>query len=110
MKNRRIKKKWSIHEHVYHLYESQKMMMERFKVFKRAINPEFLPYLLGSTSTPTDHLITMDMAASMKGFAKDRMHRINYVKTFTKEDWGNQGSHPEYIVYSQNIFKTYHAT
>ena len=104
LKIRRIKNKWSIHEHVCHLYESQKMMMERFRIFKRTKNPEFIPYLPGSASTPDDYLINLDMSASLESFIKDRLELIEYLKSFSKDDWENQGVHPEYINYTPAIF------
>jgi len=104
LKTRRIKDKWSIHEHVCHLYESQIMMSERFRKFKTVKNPEFIPYLPGSSNIPDDYLHKLDMQKCLEGFKKDRIDLIKYLHTFTEDEWENRGFHPEYKIYSSAIF------
>jgi len=104
LKTRRIKNKWSIHEHVCHLYESQKMMIKRFRVFKSTNNPKFVPYLPGSPETPDNNLQKMDMQMCKTGFKKDRNELITFLQTFTEVDWENRGGHPEYKVFTPAIF------
>ena len=96
--------KWCIHEHACHLYESQLMMMERFKIFKDVRNPSFTPYLPGSLQTPDSNLLVMDLHKSLEDFNTDRKELVKYLTTFTAEDWGNEGIHPEYSIYTPAIF------
>ena len=104
LKQHRIAGKWSIHEHVCHLYDAQKMMLERFKVFKTVQNPSFSPYLPGSENTPSTHLLDLDMDECLDAFEKDRKELINFLALFSKEDWENEGHHPEYSRFSAAIF------
>ncbi len=95
LKERRIKGKWSIHEHAVHLPEAQTMIIERFKRFQREKNPEFIPYLPGDTVSD-DYLIDLDLQASLKKFRIGRKKMIDLLKDFSVEDWTNEGKHPEY--------------
>jgi len=69
-KVRRIKGKWSIHEHACHLAEAQRMIIGRFKRFKQE--------------------------KKLADFRKNRLVMIDILKNYTSEDWHNEGSHPEY--------------
>ncbi len=104
LKSRRIKGKWSIHEHVCHLAEAQSMMIERFRTFKTVKNPAFQPYLPGTSTTPDDYLMLMDFQESLVKIKNDRIEMISFLETFSEEDWQNQGSHPEYKAFSADIF------
>lgn len=94
-KQRRIPGKWSIHEHAVHLEEAQKMIIERFKRFQQEENPVFEPYLPGTTVSD-DYLIDLDLATSLADFRKNRQEMIDLLRTFTTEQWTNEGTHPEY--------------
>ena len=95
LKLRRIPGKWSIHEHAVHLEEAQKMIIQRFHRFKQEKNPEFIPYLPGTT-VPDDYLMDLDLEESLASFRKNRLELIELLKTFSNEDWTNEGKHPEY--------------
>lgn len=103
-KNKRIPEKWCIHEHTCHLYDAQKMMIDRFNIFKATKRPSFTPFLPGTNDTPDDHLIDMDLKTSLEGFRTDRKSMVALLKTFTVEDWGNEATHPEYIQYNPKLF------
>lgn len=104
LKQKRIPGKWCIHEHACHLKDAQGMMRNRFQIFKNTPNPVFEPFLPGSDSTPDNHLINMDLDSSVKSFTEDRKELINFLETFTDEDWENEGTHPEYRRYTPAIF------
>ncbi len=104
LKIRRIPGKWCIHEHVCHLYLAQPMMIRRFKSFKENKNPEFIPYLPGTAETPDDPLMKMELGECLEGFENDRKTMIQLLNTFSKEDWENEGRHPEYIKFTPEIF------
>jgi len=70
-KVRRIKGKWSIHEHACHLAEP-------------------------GTTVPDDNLAKMDLQEQLADFRKNRLVMIDILKNYTSEDWHNEGSHPEY--------------
>ena len=109
LKLRRIKAKWSIHEHACHLAEAQKMMLERFQTFKTVKNPVFQPYLPGTSDTPDDHLLKLDLHKSLKQFMIDRVTMVNYLETFLEHDWQNEGLHPEFKKFNADIFTSpYH--
>jgi len=95
LKVRRIKGKWSIHEHACHLAEAQRMIIGRFKRFKQEKNPTFVPYLPGKT-VPDDNLAKMDLQEQLADFRKNRLVMIDILKNYTKEEWLNEGNHPEY--------------
>ena len=104
LKKRRKTGKWSIHEHACHLCESQKMMIERFKVFKFTTNPRFDPYLPGTAETPDDVLLHMDLQSSLQIFRKDRKKLIDLLHAFDENDWNKEAIHPEYIKFTPAIF------
>ena len=95
LKIRRIKGKWSIHEHACHLAEAQRMTIGRFKRFKQEKNPTFVPYLPGTT-VPDDNLAKMDLQEQLADFRANRQVMIDLLRSYSAEDWSNEGSHPEY--------------
>ncbi len=95
LKERRIKGKWSIHEHAVHLPEAQEMIIERFKRFQQEENPVFTPYLPGNTVSD-DYLIDLDLQESLKKFRLGRRKMVELLKDFSAKDWSNEGKHPEY--------------
>ncbi len=95
LKIRRIKGKWSIHEHACHLAEAQRMIIGRFKRFKQEKNPTFVPYLPGTT-VPDDNLAKMDLPEQLADFRANRQVMVDLLRSYTEADWSNEGSHPEY--------------
>lgn len=104
LKLKRRPGKWSIHENACHLAEVHRMMIERFKLFKTVRNPVIKPYLPGSTETPDDYLMDLDLHDCLGRFRKDRAIMLDLLQTFSEEDWTNPGSHPEYIKFNPEIF------
>ena len=96
LKERRIKGKWSIHEHAVHLPEAQEMIIQRFHRFKNEKQPVFVPYLPGDTVSD-DYLIDLDLQASLQKFREGRKEMVDLLKGFSEKEWNNEGSHPEYI-------------
>lgn len=97
--------KWCIHEHVCHLFEAQHMMLERFKTLKSVKNPSFKPYLPGTSEIATSSkLIDMNMEKCLTGFKHERIKLLEFLKFYTKDDWKNEGIHPEYVQYNPAIF------
>ena len=95
LKIRRIKGKWSIHEHSVHLAEAQEMIIERFNRFKQEKNPVFVPYLPGDTVSD-DYLIDLGLQKSLRKFRTDRKKLVEILKGFSPAEWKNEGIHPEY--------------
>lgn len=103
LRERRIKGKWSIHEHVCHLDVSQEMIIERFNVFKTQQNPKFETYLPGKNIND-DHLIEMNLEQSLHDFGKGRAELLLLLSSFKDEDWSNEGHHPEYTIFNAATF------
>lgn len=103
LKAKRIKGKWSIHEHAVHLPEAQEMIIERFKIFQREKHPTFVPYLPGNTVSD-DYLIDLDLNISLEKFRAGRQELITLLKSFSTRDWANEGSHPEYIKMNPKVW------
>jgi len=105
LKVKRQAGRWCIHEHVCHLFEALHMMLERFKTFKRVKNPSFKPYLPGTNDVAASStLIDMNMDKCLIGFKRERMKLLELLKSYDKDDWKNEGSHPEYVRYNPAIF------
>lgn len=102
LKVRRIKGKWSIHEHVCHLAVVQPMLHDRLVRFKNEEAPEFKPYLPG-VNVQDDDLIEMDMRQCLLDFEYHRKRLIELIKGFDRNIWAKKGKHPEYKVYSPTI-------
>ena len=103
LKERRIFGKWSIHEHAVHLPEAQEMIIKRFNRFKKEKNPVFQPYLPGNTVSD-DYLIDLDLTTSLDKFRKGRKEMVSLLKTFSQDDWNNEGRHPEYKMINARLW------
>ncbi len=102
LKDRRIKGKWSIHEHACHLMDVQPMLIKRLKTFKREPNPVFQPYLPGTTDS-ADHLLTLDLTESLAKFLAYREEMVVLVKGFSWDELQRQGKHNEYKCYTPHL-------
>ncbi len=102
LKNRRVKGKWTIHEHIVHLAEAEKMIYQRFISFKRSIRPNFSNYSPDET-VDVGNLMKRDLSQEIEDFDKHRKNTVDLVKTFTAEDWSKKATHQEYIEYSAYI-------
>ena len=98
-KKRRIKNKWSIHEHACHIIDVQTMLIQRFKKFKNEQHPVFKPYLPGKTVSK-DHLMDLDLEEMLSKFKGYREELVDMVRGFSKKEWDRSGSHDEYEEYT----------
>ena len=101
-RKRRIKGKWSIHEHACHIVDVQPMLIRRFEQFKNEENPVFQPYLPGQT-VPADHLLEMDLEEKLSAFPGLRQELIHLVRGFSRAEWEKNGIHEEYERYTPRI-------
>ena len=99
---RRIPSRWSIHENVCHLAETQDMIYDRLVTFKNADYPFFEPFLPGETNSE-EHLKDMNLIKCLRHFRKVRARQIELAKTFKPEDWYKKASHPQYKQYDTKI-------
>lgn len=102
LKERRKTGKWSIHENVCHLAGAEKMLIERFMIFKNEKNIKFEPYLPGK-NVSDDHLISLDMHEEFDSFSKLRAEMVEFLGTYDQETWYKNAEHPEYFEYNPYI-------
>ena len=95
--------KWTIHQHCCHLADSQNMMNKRFLRFKTEESPVFLPYLPGKQQS-VDYLINLNLAKSLEEFHIKRKEMLSILNSFQENDWIKTGSHPEYRIFTPEIF------
>ncbi|MDC8004693.1 DinB family protein [Aureisphaera galaxeae] len=98
----RITGKWTLHEHVCHLAEAEKMIYDRFQTFKNDPNPNFTPYLPGETVTEED-LIHRDLEVALSDFEMLRAQTVQLVGSFGADVWSKKAVHPEYERYDAHI-------
>ncbi|MCP5050347.1 MAG: DinB family protein [bacterium] len=102
LNERRIKGKWSIHEHACHLMEVQPMLIKRFETFKREPNPVFKPFIPDDVEED-HHLMKMDLKDSLAKFGTYREEMAVLLKGFSGEELQKQGKHPEYKIYTPHL-------
>lgn len=99
LKQRRIRGKWSIHEHACHLASIHPLMMRRLRLFQEQDAPEIRPFLPGDTD-PDDHLIHEDLGGALDSYAADRRDFVALGRSLSPEILGRRARHPEYDVYT----------
>ncbi len=102
LKQRRIKNKWTIHEHICHLAEAEGMIHNRFQEFKNNPAPVFDAYLPES-NIKTDQLLDLDLNVQMQRFKRVRGLTVDLVKSFNQLIWDRQAIHEEYDDYGAYI-------
>ena len=102
LKKKRIKNKWSIHEHVCHLVEAEQMIFARFQDFYTLNVLKFHPYLPDKTVS-SNHFLEVDLKKSLEDFKNLRASLIELVKTFDDSIWLKKAKHPEYYKYDAYI-------
>ncbi len=102
LKQKRIKGKWSIHEHACHLAQAEKMIYERFEVFEKEERPVFLPYIPGKT-IPVGHLLQLDLNIELNSFFNLRKRMVELLNGFSEDIWHKKANHHEYNEYSSYI-------
>ncbi|MCE9498967.1 MAG: DinB family protein [Leptospira sp.] len=103
LKVKRIRNKWSAHEHACHLAEAQPMMISRFKRFRDEENITIQPYIPGKT-TPAGELMEKNLEDSLNMFATLRTQLLSLIRNLDSSIWVKKISHPEYIEYNPYIF------
>lgn len=101
-KVRRIREKWTIHEHACHLSEVESMMYDRLLSFKNADYPAFQPFLPG-TNVDDEHLLSMDLDEALERYTRQRFETVQLTRSFDQEVWQKEASHPEYEHYTAKI-------
>lgn len=94
--------KWTIHEHVCHLSQAEKMIGERFEKFHDDPAPEFHPYLPGTTE-PDDQLIKLDMQRELDVLESARSELVSRLQSFDPAVWSKKAVHDEYYDYDPLI-------
>ncbi|MBX2840847.1 MAG: DinB family protein [Flammeovirgaceae bacterium] len=103
LKERRIKGKWSIHEHACHLVDVQQMINARFIKFRDEEKPEVKPYLPG-TNVADDFLMELPLKETVAKFTEFREELLEIVADFDEQVWQKKVIHPEYEPFNPYIF------
>lgn len=101
LKKERIPGKWSIHENACHLSRAEVMINNRFRKFVEVENPEFQPYLPGSTVK--ENLLALDLKSELSHFEALRKETTDLLKMFDNSIWRRKASHPQYADYDPRI-------
>lgn len=102
LKEKRIKNKWSIHEHACHICSGDKYVFhKRLLKFKNEATPVFNP--VSGDSFDENFLNDMDLNTSLNEFVTLRKKTIEFINHFDKESWNKKGVHPEYKEYTPYI-------
>lgn len=103
LKKRRIRGKWSIHEHACHLAITNRMMIGRMSMFRDEDQPVVKPYIPGSTIDEGD-LHGLDLSQTLQEFRSGRKELIQVIRQIPTHKWQMAVEHPEYLSYSPYIF------
>ena len=102
LKKRRIRGKWSIHEHACHIVAAQPMLVDRFKLFLEEREPVIEPYIPGRT-VPDEDLSELNLTSTLSKFPGLRAELVDIAKNFDEEHWTRKAKHNEYIEYTPYI-------
>jgi hypothetical protein len=103
LKDRRIKNKWTIHEHACHLLVAEIMLGERLRRFISEENPEFKPYFPAKEQS-ADALEEYDLNQSISEWEERRKELIKMASKQKEEKfWNKNAMHPEYEKYTPFI-------
>jgi DinB family protein len=91
--------KWSAHEHACHLAVVHKIFLPRLQMMLNAPRPRIAPYNPAEDEAE-DHLLKLDLNASLDRFAADRANLVARLKALPPEEWERTAEHPEYRHYS----------
>ncbi|MGD2035328.1 MAG: DinB family protein [Bacteroidales bacterium] len=105
-KTRRIDNKWSIHEQVCHLTEAQKILIERFRIFKTEENPFIISYN-PPNSRSSSYYLELDMKTELNKFPVLRADMILMLKGFDESYWEREGKHEVFAPYNTGILLTH---
>jgi hypothetical protein len=98
-KRRPLPGKWSAHEHACHLAVVHRIFFERLDLMLHSPAPVITPYD-PAYSESEDHLLGLDLDASMTQYAEDRRRLVSRLRTLSEPDWQRTAEHGEYSHYS----------
>jgi uncharacterized damage-inducible protein DinB len=99
---RRIKNRWSIHEHACHVATGEKYgFLKRIEQFKKEDRPKIGP--LSGESFPPDFYMQMDLKSALKEFENFRKKVIDISNNLEESIWNKEADHPEYKMYTPYI-------
>ena len=101
-KVRRIREKWTIHEHICHLSEVESMMYDRLLTLKNTDYPAFQPFLPG-TNVHDGHLMDMNLDEAIYRYTTQRNDTVQLAHSLDEQDWQKEAAHPEYEHYTAKI-------
>lgn len=94
---------WTITEHILHLAQVQRMLLERFQRFLKEEHPVFIPFIPGKEEEKPVSPAPPDTDAALQQFEQYRGRQLDLLESADKEIWQRTASHPEYDQYSLYI-------
>jgi hypothetical protein len=91
--------RWSLHEIVMHLVETQDIFTERIARMLSDDLPQITPYTPDAARSGGSYLL-LDFNDGMTGFTRQREHLLNLLGSLRKDQWDREGVHPEIRHYS----------
>jgi len=102
LKNKKIKDRWSAHEHACHVCVGEKFgFHKRFLLFQTKESPRIEP--LSGANFPKDFYLTMKLDECLIEFKLLREKTIDLITHCSPEFWEKKAFHPEYIKYTPLI-------
>ncbi len=95
----RVKDFWTIYQHVEHLAESQRVILDRINLFLSEEKPVIKPYGPNGKLTAA----SLPISSHVEEFEKLRNQQIVLIKNAGEEVWKKSGEHPEFKKYSFDI-------
>jgi hypothetical protein len=95
----RVKDYWTVYQHVEHLAESQRVLLDRMNLFLSEERPVIRPYgpsgKIAAASLP--------IHSHVEEFEKLRNQQVALIQNAGEEVWNKSGEHPEFKIYSFDI-------
>jgi len=102
LNQRRIKNKWSIHEHACHIAVGDKFgFHKRIVSFKNELQPKFEP--LSGESFDKNFFYEMNLNKALNEFKELRRKTIELTNRLESQIWNKNAIHPEYNKYTPYI-------
>ena len=95
---RRSNDAWTIREHIYHIVDVQKMLLERMRTLKKSPEPVIEPYF-PEKETDLSHKYK-DMHAAFIAYRALRKEQRRLIRGCKKDDFLRNAVHKEYKQYS----------
>jgi hypothetical protein len=97
--NNKIKKYWTIYEHIEHLTFSQNILLGRIKQFLEEDHPKIKPFGAGNRTFDGKYSVK----ELLQKYCELRDVQIKLIKNATKDTWKKEGIHEEYKKYTFEI-------